>query len=444
MEENVVIAPSELIATPIKMALPIKIKDGISIINENPLGVLEKLGKYEFIYDYKVPSFLDSINYLKPYSVENTVKAYPKSSSGFYNFDSDGTGGLKNVAVLFPQTVKVNSEPQVGTFSKGNIVNVLRFDGNNAIIQNPNFVEPDPTAVKTFWSGLNVDLKNRKEFTVPKDYLRKVDDNLAVTVSTGILYGANMKPQPVYNYPIKTLPTNPINQTILEENASFVLARDFQYVSGYGSSYCSPDGMCTADMSPKYSTLNAGTKVTGRLFRETNNTLNKLQMGAIMPPNYNDYLAVKPNYNDYLAVKGYGSKGSINIPIEYLTRLGISNNLITDNNTIVTVISLVDKKRGKCNETGYYQTENYDPCRVSAVKGKTYNGYISGGSFYGTDGEAFLPINEYKIIEKNSGSGNNKNNGVVLPAEDNNKNLLMIVGAFLLGYVLFGKDKPTT
>ena len=90
------------------------------------------------------------------------------------------------------------------------------------------------------------------------------------------------------------------------------------------------------------------------------------------------------------------------------------------------------------------QQENYDPCRVSAVKGQSYNGYISGGSFYSTDGEAFLPINEYKIIEKNNGLGNNKNNGVVLPAEDNNKNLLMIVGAFLVGYLLFNKDTPTT
>lgn len=425
MEENVVIAPSELIATPIKMALPIKIKEGISIINENPLGVLEKLGKYEFIYDYKVRSFLDSINYLQPLSM---LKERVSDSNANMIAPNTIWSGQS-----FPQPVKVNSEPQVGTFSKGNIVNVLRFDGNNAIIQNPNYIQPDPNVPKVgFFSGL--DLKNQKEFIIPKSYLRKVDDNLSVTVSTGILYGANME-QPVYNYPIKTLPTNPITQTILEENASFVLARDFQYVSGYGSSYCSPDGMCTADMSPKYSTLNAGTKVTGRLFREMDNTLYKLQMGAITPP----------NYKDYLAVKGYGSKGSINIPIEYLTRLGISNNLITDNNTIVTVISLVDKKRGKCNPSLMeMQQENYDPCRVSAVKGQSYNGYISGGSFYSTDGEAFLPINEYKIIEKNNGLGNNKNNGVVLPAEDNNKNLLMIVGAFLLGYVLFGKDTPTT
>jgi hypothetical protein len=40
--------------------------------------------------------------------------------------------------------------------------------------------------------------------------------------------------------------------------------------------------------------------------------------------------------------------------------------------------------------------------------------------------------------------GNNKNNGVILPVEDNNKNLLMIVGAFLVGYLLFNNDTPTT
>ena len=34
---------------------------GISIINENPIGVLEKLGKYEFVYDYRVPSFWDKL-----------------------------------------------------------------------------------------------------------------------------------------------------------------------------------------------------------------------------------------------------------------------------------------------------------------------------------------------------------------------------------------------
>ena len=348
--EEITALPSELIATPIKMALPIKIKEGISIINENPLGVLEKLGKYEFIYDYKVPSAWDKI-------LASSVNIpYGQSLVPQSNLVKEGGSNANMIAPSgywsgqsSPQPVRVNSEPQVGTFSKGNIVNVLRFDGNNAIIQNPNFLEPAPDAPKGFFSGL--DLKNQKEFIIPKSYLRKVDDNLSVTVSTGILYGANME-QPVYNYPIKTLPTNSITQTILEENASFVLSRDFQYVSGgrSGSDSCP---MCE-NYTPIYSTLKAGTKVTGRLFREMDNTLYKLQMGAIMPP----------NYKDYLAVKGYGSQGSINIPIEYLSK-EVPTNIPT-------------------------------------------------------------------------------NSGVVLPAEDNNKNLLMIVGAFLVGYLLFNKDTPTT
>jgi len=341
--EEITSLPEQMVDLPIKT--PIKIKEGISIINENPLGVLEKYGKYEFIYDYQVPNF----------SWQNLIQPLVSSmNSAPPSMYKEGGSNANMIAPIwsgqsFPQTVRVNSEPQVGTFSKGNIVNVLRFDGYYAIIQNPNYVEPDPNAVKTFFSGLIGDLKNQKEFTVPKEYLVKADDNLAVTVNTGILYGANMKPQPVYNIPpVKTIPTNPITQTIIEENASFYLSKDFQYVSGgrSGSDSCP---MCE-NYNPIYSTLKAGTKVTGRLFREIDNTAYKLQMGAIMPP----------NYKDYLAVKGYGLQGSINIPVEYLTK------------------------------------------EVSTQS------------------------------------------GVVLPVEDNTKNLLMIVGAFLLGYVLFGKDTPTT
>jgi len=406
--ENEPLLPIEIINLPIK-----PIKEGISIINENPLGILEKYGKYEFIYDYKVRSFLDSINYLRPSESIGIKRELT------YNFDGDGTGGLKNLnlSALFPQSVRVNSEPQVGTFSKGNIVNVLRFDGNNAIIQNPNFLEPTPDAPKGFFGSL--DLKNQKEFTVPKEYLRKADDNLAITLSTGILYGANMKPQPFDNY---TKPTPQV--TTLELNASYILNKDFNYVLQYKKL---EEGIKLGVSIPVFADLKAGTKVTGDLIRKPNNNMYRVMAGYTTPP----------PYNDFLQVKGIGVDGFIEIPIENLTRLGISNNLITDNNTIVTVISLVDKKRGKCNPSLMeMQQENYDPCRVSAVKGQTYKGYISGGSFYSIDGEAFLPINEYKIIENNS--------GVVLPVEDNNKNLLMIVGAFLLGYVLFGKDTPTT
>ena len=401
--EEVTVLPKELVATPIK--------GGVSIINENPIGVLEKLGKYEFIYDYREPSAYENL-YLP--SLNTGIKReIDLPDNTMYRFDGDGTGGLKNIKweALFPQPVKVNSEPQVGTFSKGNIVNVLRFDGMWAFIQNPNFVEPDPNAPKAvgfFW-GLG-DLKSKKEFRIPKDYLRKADDTLEPTLLTGINYGANMKPQPVF---IST-PVKPIYDTTLEQNATFVLTKDFEYVSGYGSSFCSPDGICTADMSPKYSTLKAGTKVSGRLFSKYIKGFSGGIARALMPD-------IQQNA---LEVKGYGYQGSIEIPIDYLTRF------------LVTVVSLVDKRIGKCNETGLIQTGEYDPCRVSAVKGEIYKGYIAGGSFYTTDGKTFIPINEYKIIEENS--------GVVVPAKNDNKNLLMIVGAFLLGYVLFGKDTPTT
>lgn len=410
MEENVVITPSELIEMPIKMALPIKIKDTGSIILENPLGVLEKLGKYEFIYDYQVTNFSWQ-NLLQPSkSIGFTLPSTLKEVASNPNMIAPNTiwSGQS-----FQQPVRVNSEPQVGTFSKGNIVNVLRFDGNNAIIQNPNYVEPNANAPKGFFGSL--DLKNQKEFTIPKDYLRKVDDTLAVTVSTGILYGANTKPQPV-------ITVKPIYDTTLEQNATFVLTKDFNYISGYAPRVCPPNELCKGGMVEQYSILKSGTKVSGRLFSKYIQGFSGGIGGAYRPD----------TQQNVLKVEGYGSQGFIEIPIDYLTRF------------IVTVVSLVDKKTGKCNETGLIQTMEYNPCRVSAVKGETYKGYIADGSFYTTDGKTFIPINEYKIVEENSGSGNNKNNGVVVPAKDNNKNILMIVGAFLLGYVLFGKDTPTT
>jgi hypothetical protein len=122
------------------------IQDGTSKIDKYPLDVVEKLGKYQFIYDYKVPSLLDSIynvSLLKNNERRDTTMVAP---SGIWS------GGFQS----YPQPIKINSEPQVGSFSKGNIVNVLRFDtNNNAIIENPNYVQPDPNAPKSFWSGFS-------------------------------------------------------------------------------------------------------------------------------------------------------------------------------------------------------------------------------------------------------------------------------------------------
>jgi hypothetical protein len=346
------------------MIRPIK---GISIIEENPIGVLEKLGKYEFIYDYQIPSLWTT--FVPP----SMYKGGNSNTNGNYNFDGDGTGIPTKLfsGISFPQPVRVNSEPQVGTFSKGNIVNVLRFDGNNAIIQNPNYVESNANAPKGFFGSF--DLKYQKEFTVPKDYLRKVDDNLAVTVSTGILYGANMKPQPVYDMPpYKPTPpfeqigigSEPSSDVILEENATFSLVKPFTYLTSYTKGRplyeLGGAGMLQYEQTPNYETIPAGTKVTGRLFKSI---ANQKVISAISGVS-NSMIRPTVIEKDFLAVKGYGSTGSINIPSEYLTRE------ITTNT--------------------------------------------------------------------------NNNNGNVVPVANDNKNLLMIVGAFLVGYVLFSKETPST
>ena len=310
---------------------PRSLQEGISIINENPIDSVEKLGKYQLIYDYR-RSFFDGIDI-------NTFIYNPVSS-------------LNQTNTFVKEPINPNS--QIGVFSKGNIVNVLRFEGNNAVIENPNFVEPNPDEPKISFITSLGDLKKQKEFSIPKQYLRKVDDTLAVTVSTGILYGANPKPQPVYNqFPVKTIPFNPINQTILEENASFVLTKDFTY-SEYIST-CPPNANCITGGYYKQGILKSGTKVTGRLLRRENKIAYKMiANGITFPP-----------YNDYLVVKGYGQSGSIQIPIEYLKR------------------------------------------------------------------------------EDSNDNGSVSNDGSMMPLNMNNKNILIIVGAFLVGYVLFNKSKSS-
>lgn len=303
--------------------IPLKKELGVSQIIEFPLDVVQRLGKYQFIYDY---------------SADTSTSSDPI----IYNIN------------------RVN-------FSKGDVVEVVRFQLGSAMINNPNYKEYAPidnTAPKTgFFSGLNfADLLggNKKELEIPKEYLQKVDDSTAVTLPTGVNYGANPKPQPISI--IKPIP-QPSSDVILEENATFVLNKDFQYISGYGSSYCSPDGICSMDMSPKYSVLKAGTKVTGRLFKSITNekvlkTIADVRDSMIRPT------VIEQNF---LAVKGYGHTGSINIPIEYLTR-DVATTTTTTNN----------------------------------------------------------------------------NNGNVVPVTNDNKNLLMIVGAFLVGYVLFSKEKASS
>ena len=157
-----------------------------------------------------------------------------------------------------------------------------------------------------------------------------------------------MKPQPVYDMPpVKIIPQLS-SDVILEENASFVLNQDYRYTQNI---YCPPYARCVA---PPQFTINSGTKVTGRLIRRNNNDSYTTTAGNITPN----------TYSTFLEAKGVGVDGSLNIPIEYLTKEAPTNS--------------------------------------------------------------------------------SNNSGVVVPAKDNNKNILMIVGAFLLGYALFGKDTPTT
>lgn len=320
------------------------IQDGISNINKYPLDVVEKLGKYQFKYDFQVPNPM-FYNLHLAHTNTGIKKEGDSNANGTYNFDGDGTGELKNLSALFFQSVKINSEPKVGTFSKENIVNVLRFDtNNNAIIENPNYVQADPNAPKTFWAVLVGDLKNQKEFYIPKNYLQKVDDSTTITIQTGINFGANPIPQAITNY---TKPT--YQEPTLEENATFLLNKDFEYVSG---SEITNDGV-KLDSTPIFATLKAGTKVSGKLLRKKNERIYKMAYVGIAPP----------AYDDYLVVEGYGSTGSINIPIEYLTR----------------------------------------------------------------------------EVQNNS----QNNSGSVVPVKNNNKNLLMIIGAFLVGYVLFNKNTPS-
>jgi putative transposon-encoded protein len=297
----------------IQMTRPIK--GGESIIDTYPLDVIERLGKYQFIYDYSANSSTSS------YNMNNWVN-----------------------------------------FSKGDVVEVVRFQLGSAIINNPNYKDysltsslaPD-TSVKPKWDWGQIvaGFGNKKELEIPKEYLQKVDDSTSVTIPTGVNFGANPKPQPISI--IKPIP-QVSSEVILEENATFVLTKDFSYQTNEYVNTCPQGVYCITGGYYKQGILKAGTKVTGRLFKTITSPKKNIFSPASVMPN-----AVE---TDFLAVKGYGSTGSINIPIEYLTR-EVSTNT-------------------------------------------------------------------------------NNNNGNVVPAKYDNKDLLMIAGAFLVGYLLFNNDTPTT
>jgi hypothetical protein len=347
----------EIMVRQLKLDEPRRLETGLSNINLNPIDVVEKLGKYEFIYDYKVnvSSWWDSIY----------ASAMPLGQSLVtqHNLVKEGGSNANMIAMptsiwsgqSFPQPVKFNSEPQVGTFSKGNIVNVVRFDGNNAIIENPNFVEADPNAPKSFWTKLIADLKNQKEFLIPKSYLRKVDDNLTVTVSTGILYGANME-QPLYvSNPVKpVISSGTQSGQVLETNVTYTISKPFTFTKSYTNVRplyeLGGAGRLQYEQTANYDTLPIGMEVTGNLIRQkriTGKSINGMPETSI--------------YYDVLVVSGMGQSGQLEIPVEYLTKK-VPTNVSTNSSTFIP--------------------ENID-----------------------------------------------------------NKNLLMIAGAFLVGYVLFNKGK---
>jgi hypothetical protein len=324
---------------------PQELDMGLSNINMNPIDVVEKLGKYEFIYDYQVPNFV--INTLLPNNmlvgglVNNatvTKEVATQQSIATSNVLSDAIKqvgqNVKGFGNTFnsPQPVSVNTNPQVGVFSKGDIVNVIRFEGSNAIIENPNYVALETTNVKPSWfSLLSQNVINKSEFMIPKEYLMKVKDNFLVTIQTGINFGANLKPQPAYPMNPYLLPDvkTPIKamsaDQLIEQNSTYVLNKDF----GYNKTDNTNDHII-----PDLRTLASGTKVTGNVFRPI--VYYKVKAGANIPE----------NQFDYLEVKGLTNSNSLKIPLSNLTKdiptnSGIVVPVSNDNNNLLLIAGAV-------------------------------------------------------------------------------------------------------
>jgi len=128
---------------------------------------------------------------------------------------------------------------------------------------------------------------------------------------------------------------------VLKTNASFLLKNDFDYISGYGSSNCSSEGLCTSDLVPIKKTLKKGTKVTG--------SLNRLNHPSKV------HSMVLPKFSDVLELKNMGFNGNpLIIPIELLEDIPIelleedkvkkSDSLIakkTDNTNVLIVVGVL-------------------------------------------------------------------------------------------------------
>jgi hypothetical protein len=110
---------------------------------------------------------------------------------------------------------------------------------------------------------------------------------------------------------------------------------------------------------------------------------------------------------------------------------------------IVTVESLVDKQSGFCGQltpSQMMQTVARPPC-VRVSKGEMLKGYIISGTFTPYDNSGFqskkpaLSFNEFKVFNGNDKS-NAIENSIETKKQNENKLTIMIVGAFILGFLL--------
>jgi len=323
-----------------EMIPQIEMETAISNIDLNPIDVVEKLGKYEFIWDFS-----------------------NKSCSGGF------AGGV----FCFGKE-----------FSKGDVIDVVRFE-------TPIVFGGTPIRYAI------IKINNNEESSIPKDYLKKVDDSVNATTNTGINFGANMNPmpKPVYNMPDVKIPLKPISITTTPvEVKPYVKPKPYLVIQSFD--------------------LNNTWYVGGK------------EMGVQKIP---------------------VTKGSVVfLPQEVMSDqydLALKQGKLQEI-PIVSVVSLVDKQIGKCNPSlSQMQQMDYNPCRT-VKKGEKLIGYIANGVFTNTDNNVMKPqlsIGEYELIQTNSDSGVQTNSGIVVPVSNDNNNLLLIAGAVILGYALFSNDE---
>jgi len=107
---------------------------------------------------------------------------------------------------------------------------------------------------------------------------------------------------------------------------------------------------------------------------------------------------------------------------------------------IVTVESLVDKQSGFCGSLTQSQSMLmvYRPPCISVSRGEMLKGVIVLGTFTSYDDSGYkinkpvLSSNEFKVIE------NNKKSTTIDNSKEKNQNklIIMVIGAFVLGYLL--------